>query len=69
MTGLHPRTIERYVDAEHIPGVAGQPAHPPARNRWVHVEDVVQMAVDRDRGDQVPAHWRDLIPAQRSTAA
>ncbi len=68
ITGLHPRTIERYIDAKHVRG--GRPANPitgrpiPRSHRWVHIEDVVLMAVDLGRGDQVPDRWRHLIPAQ-----
>lgn len=73
ITGMNPRTVERYVDAGILRG--GRPTSPvtqlpiPKSHRWVHVGDAVAMAVDRGRGDQVPAQWQHLIARQAHTAA
>jgi hypothetical protein len=72
ITGVHARTIERYVDRQVIRG--GRPISPvtqqpiPRSWRWVHAGDAVAMAVDRGLGDQVPAQWRHLIPEQTTPA-
>lgn len=66
IAGVHTRTIERYVDNRTLRG--GRLIDPitreeiPRSHRWVHIEDVVAMAFDRGRSDQIPARWRHLIP-------
>jgi hypothetical protein len=71
--GMHSRTVERYVDNNVLRG--GRPISPvtltpiPRSHRWVHAGDVVAMAVDRGRGDQVPSHWQHLIPRQATREA
>jgi hypothetical protein len=73
ITGMNPRTMERYVDAGVLRG--GRPLSPvtrcpiPGSHRWVHVGDAVAMAVDRGLADQVPDSWRHLIPGQGHAAA
>jgi hypothetical protein len=68
ITGLHARTLERYVDKRFLRGgrlldpATGEPI--PLTWRWVHAGDAVQMAIDRGRGHLIPAQWRHLIPQQ-----
>jgi hypothetical protein len=66
IAGVHPRTIERYVDNGTLRG--GRLIDPVTREeiprswRWVHIEDVVAMAFYRGLSDRIPAQWRHLIP-------